>query len=229
MVAPWVLRNWLWVGNPFAPFFNSWFPNPYYHPGMERIYAETLRHYPGIKHYWQIPLQLTLRSGFDGGTSGPVFLLAPCGLLALRFKSGRRLLLAGLVFALPAYLNIGTRFLIPSVPFLALAMGIGLADVPAALPVLALFHALVCWPPVLSTYCDPSNWRISSFPGRVALRLDPAEPFILKNHRRLRSEDAHRTERAARRADLLVCRPAGGVYRPRDHRLLRVHPGQSGT
>ena len=110
---------------------------------MERIYAETLRHYPDIKHYWQIPLQLTLRNGFDGGMLGPYFLLVPCGLLALRFKSGRRLLLAGLVFALPAYLNVGTRFLIPSVPFLALAMGIGLADVPAALPVLALFHALV--------------------------------------------------------------------------------------
>ena len=181
MVAPWVLRNWFWVGNPFAPFFNSWFPNPYYHPGMERIYAETLRHYPDIKHYWQIPLQLTLRNGFYGGTVGPVFLLVPCGLLALRFKIGRRLLLAGLVFALPAYLNVGTRFLIPSMPFLSLAMGIGLAGVPAALPVLALFHALVSWPPVLNTYCDPSNWRISSFPGRVALRLDPTAPFIFKN------------------------------------------------
>ena len=180
MVAPWVLRNWFWVGNPVAPFFNSWFPNPAYHPGMERIYAETLSHYTGIKHYWQIPLQLTLRSGFDGGIFGPVFLLAPLGLLALRFKSGRRLLLAGLVFALPAYLNTGTRFLIPSAPFWALAMGIGLADVPAALPVLALFHALVCWPPILSKYCDPSNWRISSFPGRAALRLDPPEPFIAK-------------------------------------------------
>ena len=74
MIAPWVLRNWFWVGNPFAPFFNSWFPNPYYHAGMERIYAETLSHYTGIKHYWEIPLQLTLRSGFDGGIFGPVFL-----------------------------------------------------------------------------------------------------------------------------------------------------------
>jgi hypothetical protein len=181
MVAPWVLRNWLWVGNPVAPFLNSLFPNPYYHPGMERIYADTLSHYNGIKHYWEIPLQLTLRSGFDGGTFSPVFLLAPLGLLTLRLRFGRRLLLAALVFALPAYLNTGTRFLIPSSPFLALALGIGLADVPLALPILGLFSALVCWPPVLSTYCDSWNWRISSFPGRVALRLDPVEPFVLKN------------------------------------------------
>jgi hypothetical protein len=181
MVAPWALRNWIWLANPFAPFFNSWFPNPYYHAGMERIYTEGLRHYTDIKHYWEIPLQLTLRGGLVEGMFGPVFLLAPCGLLALRWKSGRRLLLAALVFALPAYLNTGSRFLIPAAPFLALAMGVGLAEVPGALPALALFHALVCWPPVLSTYCDPWDWRISSFPYRVALRLDPVTPYILNS------------------------------------------------
>src|ERR1035438_8460832 len=181
MIAPWVLRNWLWVGNPFAPFFNSWFPNPYYHAGMERIYAEGLSHYTGIKHYWEIPLQLALRGGLVEGMFSPVFLLAPLGLFALRLKSGRRLLLAALVFALPAYLNTGSRFLIPAAPFLALAMGISLAEIPGALPVLALFHALVCWPPILSTYCDPWNWRIARFPARVALRLDPVTPYISNN------------------------------------------------
>jgi hypothetical protein len=178
MVAPWTLRNWFWIGNPFAPFFNSWFPNPYYHAGMERIYADMLLHYTWMKHYWEIPLQLTLRGGLVEGMFGPVFLLAPLGLFALRFKSGRRLLLAALVFALPAYLNVGARFLIPSAPFLALAIGVGLAEVPAALPVLALFQVLACWPPILSTYCDPWNWRITSAPVRAALRLDPEAPYL---------------------------------------------------
>ncbi len=181
LIAPWVLRNWFWLGNPFAPFFNAWFPNAYYHTGMERIYAETLAHYTGIKHNWQIPLELTLRGGLVSGTFGPTFLLFPFALLALRFRLGRRLLLAAVVFGLPAYLNTGTRFLIPSAPFLALAIGMVFAQVPAALPLLALFHAFVCWPPVLSTYCDPWNWRISNFPLRVALRLEPTYPFILKN------------------------------------------------
>jgi hypothetical protein len=181
MVAPWVLRNWFWVGNPFAPFFNSWVPNPYYHPGMERIYAEGLRHYTSIKHYWQIPLQLTLRGGLPDGLFGPVYLLAPLGLFALRFKCGRRLLLAALVFAVPAYLNVGARFLIPCAPFLALAIGVGLAEVPWALPVLALFQALACWPPVLTTYCDAYTWRVQSSPVRAALRLEPEGAFILRN------------------------------------------------
>jgi hypothetical protein len=181
MIAPWTLRNWFWLGNPFAPFFNSWFPNPYYHAGMERIYADGLRHYVGIKHYWQIPLQLTLRGSFVESIFSPVFLLAPLALFALRLKSGRRLLLAALIFALPAYFNVGARFLIPAAPFLALAMGIALAEFPGVLPALALFHALVCWPPVVSTYCDRWAWRVSAFPARVALRLDPVTPFIQAN------------------------------------------------
>ena len=181
LVAPWVLRNWFWLGNPVAPFFNAWFPNPYYHAGMERIYADTLAHYNGIKHSWQIPLELTLRGALVSGTFGPVFLLFPFALLALRFKFGRRVLLAALVFGLPAYLNADTRFLIPAAPFLALAIGMVFAQVPAALPVLALFHAFLCWPPVLSTYCASWNWRISSFPWRVALRLDPTYPYLLNN------------------------------------------------
>ena len=178
MVAPWVLRNWFWVGNPFAPFLNAWFPNPYYHTGMERIYADHLSHYEGIKHYWEIPLQLTLRGALVGGTFGPVFLLSPLALLALRFKYGRQLLAAAVVFAAPAYLNVGARFLIPCAPFLALALGIGLANVPGALPALALFQALMCWPAVLSTYCHPWNWRISSFPIHEALRQVPVAPFL---------------------------------------------------
>uniref|UniRef100_Q01ZZ9 DUF8201 domain-containing protein n=1 Tax=Solibacter usitatus (strain Ellin6076) TaxID=234267 RepID=Q01ZZ9_SOLUE len=178
MVLPWVLRNWIWLGNPFAPFLNAWFPNPYYHAGMERIYADSLFHYNGIKHNWEIPLQLTVRGGLVGGLFGPIFLLVPLCLLALRFKYGRRLLAAGLVFAAPAYLNSDSRFLIPCAPFFAMAMGLALADVPGALPALALFQALLCWPPVLTTWCHPWNWRISSWPIREALRLEPAAPFI---------------------------------------------------
>src|SRR5262249_48850731 len=118
LVAPWVLRNWIWLGNPTAPFLNSVYPNPYYHPGMERIYAEVLRHYSTIKHYWQIPLELTLRGGLLEGFFGPGFLLFPCALFAYRLKFGRKLLLAALVFALPAYMNTGARFLLPCAPFL---------------------------------------------------------------------------------------------------------------
>jgi hypothetical protein len=88
-------------------------------------------------------------------------------------------LTAAVVFALPAYLNIGARFLIPSAPFLAMAMGIGLAELPGALVVVAIFNTLVCWPPSVGTYCIPWAWRIDKCPVRAALRLDSPDAFRL--------------------------------------------------
>jgi hypothetical protein len=182
MVAPWVLRNWFWVGNPLAPFFNRWFPNPYYHAGMEAIYVNQLRHYEGIKHFSQIPVQLTIRGGLVGGMVGPAFLLAPLALLALRYRQGRRLLLAALVFTVPAYLNTGARFLIPSLSFVALALGVALANSRGLLPAIAIFQALACWPYILSTYCDPWTWRISEVPVRFALRRQPETEYISRHN-----------------------------------------------
>lgn len=179
VAAPWILRNWIWLGNPFAPFLNAWFPNPYYHAGMEKIYVDSLSHYDGLKHAWEIPLQLTMRGSLVQGVVGPVFLLAPLALLALREQLGRRLLAAAVVFAVPAYFNVGARFLIPALPFGALALGVGLSRSPGVLPALALFHAIVCWPAVLSTYCDHWTWRVASIPMRAALRLEPEWPYIV--------------------------------------------------
>ena len=80
--ASWWLRGCCATGSGSAilslPFSIPGFRNPVLPPGhgtylCRNAFATTL----GIKHYWEIPLQLTLRSGFDGGTFGPVFLLAP--------------------------------------------------------------------------------------------------------------------------------------------------------
>jgi hypothetical protein len=181
LIGPWVIRNWVWLGNPVAPFANSWFPNAYYHAGMERIYVENLSHYQGIKHWWQIPLDLTLRGGIVGGTFNPAFLMLPLSLLSMRWSQGRRLLLAALIFALPAWLNTGARFLIPSAPFAAMALGLALESIPAALPATCVFAAVAAWPPAVSAYGDPWNWRIGGFPIREAFRTQPATPYLLKN------------------------------------------------
>jgi len=178
MIAPWVLRNWIWLGNPFAPFLNRWFPNPWFHPGPEHSYLADLGRYEGINHFWEIPLQLTLHGRLIQGMVGPVFLLAPFALLALRHPHGRRLLLAALVFAVPGYFNTGARFLIPAIPFLSLAMGIALANSWGVLPALAIFEALVCWPTVLALYSDPIAWQIRAIPVRAAFRQDPESEFL---------------------------------------------------
>ena len=116
-----------------------------------------------------------------GGMIGPIFLLAPLALLALRHSSGRRLLLAGLVFGLPALMNAQSRFLLPALPFVSLALGQALARPRALLPILAVAHAIAGVPAVMTFYANQHSWRLESVPVSAALRLMP-EPVFLAEH-----------------------------------------------
>ncbi len=42
MITPWVAKNWIWLDNPFSPFFNTIFPNPYVHVSLEREWTRIL-------------------------------------------------------------------------------------------------------------------------------------------------------------------------------------------
>jgi hypothetical protein len=180
--GPWVVRNWIWLSNPLAPFYNAWFPNPYYHPGMEQTYRDGLSGYEGIAEVWRIPLELTtLGGGGVGGILGPVFLLAPLALLALRYRVGRLMLLVAVVLALPATQNIGARFLIPTLPFLAMAIGLAIMQTPGAIALLAAFHVVLCWPGVLSTYCHKHAWRLGPPRADAAFRRIPEADWV-KRH-----------------------------------------------
>jgi hypothetical protein len=178
VALPWMLRNWFWIGNPFAPFLNRWFPNPYFSAAAEKAYLADVGHFDGLRHWWDLPLQITLYGHKIPGFLGPVFLLAPFALLALHHKQGRKLLTAAAVFSLPFAFNAATRFLMAGVPFLALAMGLAMRNSRGVLALLALFQALLCWPAFTPLYAAPWSWRISTVPIRAALGLEPESAFI---------------------------------------------------
>ena len=138
MIAPWMLKDWITLRNPIAPFGNRYFPNPYFHVQQEQDYAAYYRRYdlPDLR---KLPLEVTLRGGTTQGVLGMAFLAAPIALGALRFRAGRRLLAAGAVVFLTYFLNIGTRFLIPSLPFLSLSMALALGNSTGLLVSLMLF------------------------------------------------------------------------------------------
>jgi hypothetical protein len=127
------------------------------------------------------------------GLVGPVFVLAPLALLALRFPAGRRLLLAGAVFALPYTQNIGTRFLIPALPFLSLALAMALERIPLLMAGILAAHALLSWPPVAAKYSKPYAFRLEGVPWRAALRLESEEAFLGREpgYRRARAIERH--------------------------------------
>jgi hypothetical protein len=176
MVAPWLIKNTLIVGNPLSPFFNSWFPNPHVRISFEEEYKRELRAYIGIKSAKQIPTELTLRGGSLNGLLGPAFLLAPAALFAARWPEGRQVLLAGAVFASTYPANIGTRFIMAAVPFFALGMGMVLSHWRMATGVIA-FHLLFSWPSVIPLY-DAGSWRIDRFRVNEALRKVSEDEFL---------------------------------------------------
>ena len=175
MIAPWMIRNAIWWNNPVAPLFNAWFPNPYVHQWFEKEYKLGMARY-GLPSLWAIPLEVTYRGEKLAGRVGPVFLLAPLALLSLRNAVGRRLLLAWVVFTATYFSNIGTRFLLPGLPFLALA----LAMLPWPRLVLAavVVHAVLSWPDSIKLYGDKYGWALEKVVWREALRWKPEEEFL---------------------------------------------------
>jgi hypothetical protein len=179
MIAPWLVKNWVIVANPFSPFLNAYFPNPYITVGFEKSYAMMMRSQEDLKPA-ERPLEQTSQGGRTAGFVGPVFLLTPLALFALRFAAGRQLLLAAAIFILPAFANLQTRFLMPSLPFVSLALGMALMEARAALWLLLLFDTVTCWPGFTSNYCTGYAWRLVRFPVAEALRIVPENETLHK-------------------------------------------------
>ncbi|MCU1261638.1 MAG: hypothetical protein JWO80_4523, partial [Bryobacterales bacterium] len=179
MMAPWMVKNWIIVRNPFSPFMNAYFPNPYITVGFEKSYTEMMRSQEDLTPA-QRPLEQTTQGGKTAGFIGPIFLLAPLALFALRFAAGRQLLLAGAIFIVPALTNLQTRFLMPCVPFVALALGLAVMEAQAAFWLLLLFGTITCWPGFTSNYCTSYAWRLTSFPIKEALRIIPESETLHK-------------------------------------------------
>ncbi len=181
MVAPWMIKNIVLVQNPFAPFANKLFPNRYRHPDAEAEYRSDMAAYDGPS-YAQIPLELAVHGSHLGGLIGPVFLLLPFSLLALRWQAGRQLLIPAVLFSLTFPLNMGTRFLIPPLPFWWMALALAFRNAPGAAVTIVLFHALASWPAGLRQYCDQYAWRLDKFPIRPALRIVKEEKFLAERY-----------------------------------------------
>jgi len=181
LIVPWLAKNWLWVHNPVAPFFNQLFLNPYVSTSFEAEYSEYLRHYE-LSGLRELPLQVTTY-GKLSGLLGPVFLLAPLALTAAFRREGRRLLVASVVFGAAYFLNIGARFLIPPLPFVALAIALALCSVPGStgrviLAAVVLIHAYLSWPSRVPKYGKDDAWRLRGIPWREALRIRSEEAYL---------------------------------------------------
>ncbi|MBK9170079.1 MAG: hypothetical protein IPM24_21820 [Bryobacterales bacterium] len=175
VAAPWIVRNAIVTGNPLAPMFNAWFPNPYFHAASEALLRTNWRlYYEGFR-LAEAPWQLTL-GGKLQGIYGPFFWIAPLALWALRKSHGRWLWLAAAVCAVPWFSNHGARFLMPALPFLTMALALTLPR-PAVWAAVAA-HAVLSWPAVLALYEQPHTWRLKETPFAAAFRSESEHAYL---------------------------------------------------
>ncbi|HEY7387854.1 MAG TPA: hypothetical protein VH640_05065, partial [Bryobacteraceae bacterium] len=180
--TPYLVRNWVWLGNPVAFFGNSIFPNPNFHVSFERSYIEGQVHLNGIT-WKEIPKELTLGGPKLPENLGPIYLLAPIALAGVAWPESRFLLIAGLAVACDYPENKAARFLIPALPFLALAMAFVISRLWRAAPLLAgigLLQLVLSWP----TLAARINLAKTAAPGldettwAIALRKVPEEQYL---------------------------------------------------
>jgi hypothetical protein len=175
VIFPWPLKNWLWTGDPAAPFVNRVFLNPYIHASFESTYRHFYLYLPECH---SLPWKLTF-SGSLGRQIGPVFLLAPLALLSLRFAEGPAAPGHGLVF--PASVSGEHRRTVcdsgASVYTLAMALAL---DFSRYLPMALVKAAAVCALAARDRrYRAPAGtWQIGTTPCQAALDLTPPEGWL---------------------------------------------------
>ena len=173
-IAPWMIRNAVLTGNPVAPLFNRAFPNPYFRVATDRHLTATLSSYPGF-HWASAPMEYIVGGNLQG-TVGPAFFLLPIAFLALRSRAGRLIWAAASILLAPWLWNVGARFLMPALPFFALALAMTLPK-PFAWACL-MVQAVACLPVLTARYEAPFAWKLEGWPWRAALRLEPESVYL---------------------------------------------------
>jgi hypothetical protein len=177
VIAPWMVKNIVVVHNPFAPFLNKYFRNPYFHISVEEEYLRSMRTYSGVT-LREFPVEVTMKGTRLTGLLGPVFLLTPLMLLALRFSAGRQLVLPAILFLLPGLTNSGTRFLIPGLPFVSLSLAMVFLQWKGFGLWVLVANAILCWPRVVDEYAAKYAWRLEGMDWQAALRRIPEEETL---------------------------------------------------
>ncbi len=126
------------------------------------------------------PIQATVLGAPGQGLLGPMFLLAPLGLLAARKPVGRRALAAVLMTAWFAW-GVRLETAMPLLVFVSLGMGIALMDSPGMIPLLVAAHAVLSLPCITAVYSQRDTWRLRGWPVMEALHRVNEDVYLTEH------------------------------------------------
>jgi len=85
--GPWLLKNWLFAGNPVSPFLGSFFPSLEFDAKLHGLWlgASTMYRGEGLKDWIFMPFRISVENpSFGGFTLNPFFILCVPAVLLLR-------------------------------------------------------------------------------------------------------------------------------------------------
>jgi hypothetical protein len=196
--APWLIRNWIYTGDPVVPMLQKYLPHPSW--DVQEV-ANTLNDANNFSripatpaNFLALPWRLTMEGDRWQGTIGPVFLwLAPFVLLGVR-RNRAWWWIGGILLAFTALWLKGpqwARYYIPAVPLIASLGAVGLCS--ARLPrwlrasalVASMLLTLVNIPGLNQSWISGGPYVLQEIPWDVA--IGPQTPDI---YRRIQIPDA---------------------------------------
>jgi hypothetical protein len=181
--APYLIRNAVWFQNPIAFFGNGIFPNRWFHVSFEQEYVENVSHWQGAT-WSDMPRELTWGGPKTGESFGPAFVILPLALIGVLWPQTRLLVLAAAFAACGFAGDKSGRFLIPAVPFLAVAAAFVVCRFRRGAWLaggIAVAHLVASWPAMNTRLHIYSGWRLMHIPWKVALRQEPEDEYLRKN------------------------------------------------
>ena len=177
LMSPWMIKNAVVLHNPVAPLANWVFPNAFRYVSTEYDYVKSINARGGLTGFnWLY--QITTRGVFTQGFLGPVFLIAPLALFSARTPMGRQVVCAAVVFLLPCIEAVPSRYFLPALTFLSLALGLVLSRFAYAGAAVVLLHTVLCWPAVIPKYAARNAPRMEWPDWRAALRITPESGYL---------------------------------------------------
>lgn len=141
--VPWLLRDWIWTGNPVFPYLNHIFRSPLWFADAGLQNFQSYGHRTGLLGFILLPWDTVVHGSAYGESLGPgvvgaLLWLALPWTLALRNVGSRRYLLLAWAYLLPSLLllyNVAQyfRYMLPLFPLLAAVAAVNLHSAWTAL------------------------------------------------------------------------------------------------